>query len=326
MRKFSAAAAAIALACLMFTAKADAADKVIVSYLPTVHGLPLFVAIREKLFEKEGLDVEATRFENPNQIIDSLVSGRADSAPAGGAAGITALAELKFPGALRVFGLQGSNSKTSARNDALIVKASSSIASFADLKGKKLAHLPGIQWRTISRTIVKKNGLDPDSDVDLVEMAVGLHAQSVIAGTVDAALTLEPVGSIVAASPQIKIAVVDPTSKFIANPFFAGAGIITTKFLKERPDVAKRFINAMNKAAALAEGDFNAYRKHLVGYTPVTEATVDLVKPMYFINSDQIDEAAIASYQLFADIFPAGGVVKEQIDVSKLVIKTKDLK
>ena len=49
--------------------------------LQTLHGLPLYVAIEEKLFERAGLAVEATKIENPNQIIDSLVSGRADSAP-----------------------------------------------------------------------------------------------------------------------------------------------------------------------------------------------------------------------------------------------------
>ena len=170
LRRLAAAAAFLA------AATAGAADKVVVSYLPSLHGLPLFVAIEEKLFEKAGLAVEATKFENPNQIIDSLVSGRADSAPAGGAAGITALAETRFPGTLRVMGLQGSATAHNAVNDALITKAGSPINSFADVKGKKVAHAPGIQWRTITRTIVRANGLDPDKDVELVEMAIGLQA------------------------------------------------------------------------------------------------------------------------------------------------------
>lgn len=319
-------ATVIAIAGLHPATGAKAADKVVVSYLPTLHGLPLYVAIEEKLFEKAGLEVEATKFENPNQIIDSLVSGRADSAPAGGAAGITTLAEQKFPGALRVFGLQGSSNARDARNDTLIVKTGSSIKSFVDLKGKKLAHAPGIQWRTIARTIVKANGLEPDKDVDLVEIAIGLHAQAVIAGTVDAALTLEPVGSIIAANNQLQTVVVNPAGTFISDPFFAGAGVVTTKFLTERPAVAKRFMMVINQAAASIEKDFNAYRKYLISYTPVTDATISYVKPMFYLGSEDIDSAAIASYQKFADIFVTNGALKSSVDVSKLIVKISDIK
>jgi len=305
---------------------AHSADKVVVAYLPTLHGLPLFVALEEKLFEKAGLDVEATKFENPNQIIDSLVSGRADSAPSGGAAGITALAETRFPGKLRVFGLQGSATVNGAVNDALIVKADSLVKSFADLKGKKVAHAPGIQWRTITRTVVKANGLDPDKDVELTEMAIGLHAQAVMAGTVDAALTLEPVGSVVVAGGQLKAVVVNPAGRFIVDPFYAGAGVITTKFITERPDVARRFIAVMDEAVIKVSKNFDAYRKHLIGYTPVTAQTVSVVKPMHFVGSGDLREADIAAYQKFADIFVAGGAMKDRVDVSKLILRRGDLK
>lgn len=305
---------------------AQAADKVVVSYLPTLHGMPLFVAVEEKLFEKAGLAVEISKFENPNQIIDSLISGRADSAPAGGAAGITTLAETRFPGALRVFGLQGAYAAQGKVNDALIVKPGSSIKGFTDLRGKKLAHTPGIQWRTISRTIVKANGLDPDKDVELVEMAIGLHAQAVAAGTVDAALTLEPVGSIVAATGSVSVVQKNPAARYIVDPFYAGAGVVTTKFLKERPEVAKRFINVMDQAVTLIQGDFSKYRKYLLKYTPVTPDTISTVVPMYFRGSKDIAAADIAAYQKFSDIFVDGGAMKTRVDVSKLVLRRSELK
>ncbi|MEI4479862.1 ABC transporter substrate-binding protein, partial [Klebsiella pneumoniae] len=82
----------------------------------------------------------------------------------GAAAGITVIAETEFPGTFKVFGLQGGGIKVNRINDGLIVANDSSIASFADLKGKTLGHLPGIQWRTISRHMVRSAGLDPDKD------------------------------------------------------------------------------------------------------------------------------------------------------------------
>ena len=83
------------------------------------------------------------------------------SVPRVPAAGITALAEEKFPGTFKVFGLQGGGIKVDRINDGLIVGKDSSITSFGDLRGKTLGHLPGIQWRTISRHLVRKAGARP---------------------------------------------------------------------------------------------------------------------------------------------------------------------
>ncbi len=55
-----------------------------------------YVAIEEKLFEKHGIELESVRFQAPDQIIDSLVSGRADAGAPGAAAGISVLAEVQF--------------------------------------------------------------------------------------------------------------------------------------------------------------------------------------------------------------------------------------
>jgi len=304
---------------------AAAADKVVVSYLPTLHSLPLFVAINEKMFERAGLQIEAVKFENPNQIVDSLVSGRADSAPSGGAAGIVALADTRFPGALRVFGLQGSSKVNKGFNDTLIVAKGSPIKSFSDLKGKRLAHVPGIQWRTIARTIIKANGLDPDKDVQLAEMAVGLHAQAVSSKTVDAALTLEPIGSIAVASGAVEARLMNPAGDFIADPFWAGVGVVTTKFLKERPAVAKRFIEVIDQAVDMINKDYPSYRKHLVGYTAVTPELLNTVAPMWFVSSRTMTDKDVAAYQTFADIFVTDGAMKTKIDVSKLILRQPEI-
>src|SRR5205085_2403587 len=169
-------------------------EKVVASWLPIMQTMAYYVAMEEKLFEKAGIEIDSKMFQNPNQIIDSLVAGQADFGPPGAAAGITVLAEARYPGTFKVFGLQGGGIKVKLINDGLIVKNDSTIASFKDLKGKSLGHLPGIQWRTISRHIVRSNGLDPDKDVRLQEIAVALQVPSVVAGSVDATLSLEPVG------------------------------------------------------------------------------------------------------------------------------------
>ena len=228
-------------------AQAQAREKVVFAWLPTMQTMAFYVAQEEKLFEKAGIEVEAVRFEAPNQIIDALVSGRADVGAPGTAAGITVLAEDRFPGTFKVFGLQGGSIKEGRVNDGLIVIDGSAINGFAGLRGKTLGHLPGIQWRTISRYMVGKAGLDPDKDVRLVELAVGLQVPAVLSGSVDATLSLEPVGSIATALGGVKRAVTNPCEAVIADPFYSGASVLTTKFIAERPAAARKVVMILDE-------------------------------------------------------------------------------
>ena len=218
-------------------AACDKMDKVTAAWLPIMQTTAYYVAIEEKLFEKACIELDSNKMESPNQIIDALIAERADFGPPGAAAGIAMIAESKFPGKLKIFGLQGGGIAVNRINDGLIVKPDSTIKTFADLKGKTLGHVPGIQWRTISRHMVRAAGLDPDKDVKLVDLAVAMQVPAVVGGTVDATLSLEPVGSIAVASGKAIRAMTNPVAGVIADPFYSGASVMTTKFLKERPDV-----------------------------------------------------------------------------------------
>jgi len=67
-------------------------EKVVASWLPIMQTMAYYVAMEEKLFQKAGIEIDSKMFQNPNQIIDSLVAGQADFGPPGAAAGITVLA------------------------------------------------------------------------------------------------------------------------------------------------------------------------------------------------------------------------------------------
>lgn len=321
---------ALALACAALLARPgdalpQARERVTVAWLPIMQTTAFYVALEEKLFEKAGIDVEAVRFEAPNQIIDSLVSGRVDVGAPGAAAGIATLAEVQFPGTFKVFGLQGGGLKVNRINDGLIVAVNSTIASFADLKGKSLGHLPGIQWRTISRHMVRKAGLDPDRDVRLVELAVGLQVQAVIAGTVDATLSLEPVGSIAVGIGAAKRAVTNPVAQVIADPFYSGVSLLTTKFIKERPAVARKIVQILDQATATANADFERVRAILPKYVPLKADQTGIVAQPYLRAFAEIDATDLASYQALVDVFASEGVLKRAFDVRDIVLKPSDL-
>src|SRR3984957_11119933 len=256
----SLAAAALALSSSGASAACDKMEKVTAVWLPIMQTTAYYVALEEKLFEKACIEIDSVKIEAPNQIIDALIGERADFGPPGAAAGIAIIAESKFPGKLRIFGLQGGGIAVNRINDGLIVKPESTITSFADLKGKTLGHVPGIQWRTISRHMVRAAGLSPDTDVKLVDLAVGMQVPAVVGGTVDATLSLEPVGSIAVASGKAIRAMTNPVAAAIADPFYSGASIITAKFLKERPDVARRVVAVIDQATDMVNADFAKYK------------------------------------------------------------------
>ncbi len=54
------------------TRPVEAPAKVKIGYLPAAQALPVFVAMEKGYFKEAGLDVEAVKFDAPNQIIDSF--------------------------------------------------------------------------------------------------------------------------------------------------------------------------------------------------------------------------------------------------------------
>jgi NitT/TauT family transport system substrate-binding protein len=326
MKSCQIAALAAGLAVLSGTAGAacDHMEKVTAVWLPIMQTTAYYVALEEKLFEKACIEIVSNKLEAPNQIIDALVGARAEFGPPGAAAGIAMLAESKFPGTFKVFGLQGGGIKVGLINDGLIVKPDSDIKSFADLKGKKLGHVPGIQWRTISRYLVRSAGLDPDKDVTLVDLAVGMQVPAVVVGSVDATLSLEPVGSVAVASGQAKRAVTNPVAMVIADPFYSGASLLTTKFLKERPQVAKKVVEAIDEATRMVNADFDKYKPIIPKYTPIRTEQLGLLAKPYLRAFRELNDTDLNSYQALVDVFQKEGVLTEKINVRDKILKTTD--
>lgn len=295
-------------------------EKVVASWLPIMQTTAYYVALKQGLFEQADIEVESVKFENPNQIIDSLVSGRADFGPPGTAAGITVLAEAKVPGTFKVFGLQGGGIKSNTINDALIVTLDSTIATFEDLKGKKIGTIPGIQWKTILAYVLKQNGLEPGSNVTIEQMAVGLHLPSVVSGAVDATLSLEPTGSIAEATNQAKRAIVNPVSMFISDPFYSGAAVLTSKFLTDRPEVARKVVQVIDEATRIANEDFDKVRPIISEYTALEPEQAAYVAQPRLRSFSELDATDLESYQKFINVFVQEGVLEKEMIAKNLVL------
>ncbi|QFG27110.1 ABC transporter substrate-binding protein [Actinomadura sp. WMMB 499] len=295
------------------------------AWLPITQTMPLYVALEEGLFEEAGLEVELTKFENPNQIVDSLTAGQVEVGAPGTAAGITMLAEAKFPGTFKFFGLQGGATEPQRINDALVTVEDSPIRSFSDLKGKSVGTLPGIQWETITKHLVREAGLDPERDVEVVPLGVSLHIPSVVNGDVDATLSLEPVGSVADDEPGTRRAQVNPAEQYIADPFYSGASVLTTDFIEERPEVARTVVSVLDRATKMINEDFEGHKAVLAEYAALDERQVKVVAQPQLRGFEDLDETDLRSYQALVDVFREEGVLGKDLDVNDYVLTSEDL-
>ena len=291
--------------------------KVKIAYLPVVHGLPLYVAMEKGYFRDAGIEVEAIKFESPNQIVDALLNGQVDFGDAV-ALGIVGVVESKNPGKIKIYSLEGETGDNSGEN--IIVPINSSLKSISELRGKKLGILAGtIQWRTITREVLAKNGLDMDKDLTIVELAPSIQVQALSSGQVDAILALEPIPTVAINQSIGKILVKAPAKEFIANPFWYGAEVVGTTFAMNNPKTTEKVMGAIKKAVNEINSDFDQNRRYLKNYTSLTEELASKVPPVNFKICESLNEQDMDSIRKFYAIFTKYNVVKGEIDLDALL-------
>jgi NitT/TauT family transport system substrate-binding protein len=305
---------------------AFAADKVTMGWLPATDALPFFVALEDKSFEKAGIEVVNQRFTSPTALVDALIGNQIDVGPYGTAPGIALVAEAQNPGSLKLFGLSGGIADTEYVNSTLLVKKGSPIHDFADLKGKKIGHMPGIQWRTNTKYILRNAGVDPDKEVVLTELALNVQIPAVVSGAVDALIAIEPMGSMAIAAGDVQPIVVNVGAKYVTNPWFGGGAAITTKFMKERPEVARRVLLVLREATDKIQANFDQYRPLLAKYVGVPEASLPAVKKLVFRNERDVDERDLKSMQNVLDMFYREKLTPTHLNINDKFVRLEDIK
>jgi len=305
---------------------ASAAEKVVMGWLPATDALPYFVALEEKAFEKAGIEVVDRRFTSPTSLVDGFLSNQVEVGPYGTAPGIALAAEAQNPGTLKLFGFSGGVVDTDYINSSLLVKKESPIQSIFELKGKKIGHMPGIQWRTNTKYILRNAGIDPDKDVILTELALNVQLPAVVSGTVDALITIEPMGSMGVAAGDVRPLVLNVGAKYVTSPWFGGGAVMTTKFIKERPEVARRVMLVLREITDKIQANFDQYRPLLAKYVGVPEASLPVVKKLVFRNERDIDDVDLRSEQNVIDMLYKEKVIPVHFDIKDKFVRLDDIK
>ena len=192
-----------------------------------------------------------------------------------------------------------------------VVTRDDSIKTAADLAGKQVAvnTLKNIGDSTI-RASVRKAGGDPSS-VKFTELAFPDMPAALEAGRVDAVWVVEPFLSATLAQGGRLIAsnYVDTAPDLTVAVYFT-----SEQLLRDNPDLAKRFTEAMNESLAYADAHPDEARQVLTTYTQIDKAVIpDLTLPKW---PEEINRESV---ETLANLAVQDGLVTEQPDVDALL-------
>src|SRR5229473_397757 len=308
----SALAAIVALA-----APASAQDKVKVGVFPVSSSLPYFVAVERGFFKEQNVEPEMVRLIGGPPNVAAMITNQIDaSAVLVTIEGMNA--NIKKPGVAMYISVNSQN-KT-YQMEQFVARKGLEAKTIADLKGKKIMSAPGPANVTMAKAALAAVGLK-DGDYSIDQLDMGQHVNAMTAGTFDAGYTLEPNASTMrklGVATTIEAGVIahyilgDPN----ANAFVGGCAL-TTEFIKSRPDVAKRFTAAWEKAARLINENPQEARKHLIKNTFTPEDVVDTVPMVRYFMAKDLTAKDKADYQKFIDFSVQAGTLSEKVDVSK---------
>ena len=312
-------AAASAFTSIIPSIAKAADDKILIGYWPIAGGLPFYVALEKGYFKEAGLNVEGVKFASANQVAEAIISGRIHGSANGTASAALALAEISSPNLLKIICSNPSNAKFVL--DEFLVPLDSKAKSIKDLpKDAKVASGPGIQNVTLAKIILEKNGL---TNIQPIELPVGQHVPALAAGQIDAVYTLEPSGTLGRVKGMSKILEAGVVSKYVLGdamaPWFGGSASLATTFIKERPQDAKKFVEAYAKGVNFVRKNPDESRKSRDGFTAIDESIVKDVPLADFVMFNEFKPSDIAYFQKFYDVFTERKIFSKTLEVKPLL-------
>jgi NitT/TauT family transport system substrate-binding protein len=300
--------------------RAQANPKIRIGYWPVAAGLPFFAAIEKGYFKEAGLDVEPLKFAGAQQVMEAMLSGRSDGSSNGTGSANLAIGEIAQPGLFKIFATNPSNAKYVL--DEFIVPKASTVKTMADLKGKKVASGPGIQNVTLAKTMLERAGA---TGVTVVELPIGQHVASLVAGQVDAAYTLEPTGTIGRMNGTTRVLEAGVVAKYILGdpmaPWHGGSASLTTEFIKKYPEITKKYIAAYAKGIELVRSKPDEARQFMKGYTAIEGPLTSEVPLASYMLYNEFKPSDVAYFQKFYDLFTDKGIFDKKVLVDSLLYK-----
>lgn len=199
--------------------------------------IPAYIGVKKGFFKEQGLNVEFKSFPTSSARMTALATGDVDF----GSTGVISAISLMASGedSFSIFGVPD----IYVGQEGIV--AHEEIKSIKDLKGKKVAVPFSSSSHVMLIDLLKQNGLNPQKDVQVINMAGDDMVPAFTNKQVDAAAIWSPSYQKL---QQVKGAHVlaDDTKTTIYRQFQFNAGpdvlVINNQFVKENPETTKKLI------------------------------------------------------------------------------------
>ncbi|MGH3501061.1 MAG: ABC transporter substrate-binding protein [Nocardioidaceae bacterium] len=203
-------------------------------------GMPILVALESGAFKKAGATVDQTRVSTGGKARDLMVAGKLDMGTFSTPTFVIGAAKSKLQ-AVAVVAYAG---------ETLAIVARKGITSVSQLKGKKIAMIPGASTTQVTiNKILPAFDLHP-GDYHKVNVKVPNMVESLASGSVDATATIEPANSIMVAKGLGTRLVTG--EKWDRLPVLL---TVTPEFAKATPDAVTAACKAMLNTENLFKND-----------------------------------------------------------------------
>lgn len=284
-----------------------------VGVLPISALAPLYLGIEKGFFADERLRIEPQVAQAGSALVPSVLSGEAQFA----FANVVSLLIASGKGLPIKVIAQGSQAGPgpSSRFEAVITSKRSGIRKPADLAGKTVAvnALNNIGGLMISGAL-EKLGVDA-SRVRYTEIPFPEVNAAVDAGRVDAAYQTEPFLTQARRDGHRVVLEQYPT---LAPKVPIAAYFTSERYLKQNPEVVQRFRSAMNRSLQYAAAHEREARAIVSTFTKIPPgAARNMVLPAWSTDLDP----RRSGLELVADLAREQGLVKERIDLGRLIAR-----
>ena len=102
-------------------------------------------------------------------------------------------------------------------------------------------------------------------------------------------------------------------------PWFGGSASVTTAFMKDKPELAKKYVAAYAKAVDWVRKNPDEARNHMDGFTAIEPALVKEVPLSGFTLYNEFTASDIGYFQKFFDVFTDRKIFNKRLDVKSLL-------
>jgi NitT/TauT family transport system substrate-binding protein len=268
-------AAVLTLAFSMASPAQAAPDKVKAAYVAIMNFSPLYVAIDRGFMKEQNIEVEMQKVASGTEAMAFLAQGSLDS----GGIGITAATfnafnkgfDLRIVASAALQPQKGGPTIIIVRKD---LKDSGKVKTVADLKGMKIgiAGGPGTTGAYFVAKALKDAGLTM-KDIEIVNLANPDLPLGIEKGSIDAALVGPPYSDQILTGGKGVLLAQDTAPGAMTTVF-----MYSGKFMKERSDVAKRFMIALLKGSRAMQADKYLDPANLKAYLQYVTSTEDAIR------------------------------------------------